>query len=424
MHQGSGATAELWARRQGGRPLRVLVATGAPPDALLAHVAVLREQGIEPALTSQRRAEAAIAQQNEALLLDRAVRGLLEERPTSSAASPAATWQLLAATICVGLAIGGLVVVPDATYAAVTALIALPFLCVALLRVVALQQAFAGPARQSAPGSAAAHALPGRAAALLHRARAAVPGSQHAARARSFARRARLSRCQARSDPGARGHRPRDPGGVARHGPARQLPHARGARPAASHQAQGTQLRPPVRARRLRRCLRCRGPPAARSAAQSLGGVSAGSAWARLPAGPAQHLQSLGRLVLHAPVHDRVLGAVRRHPAGAGASAAAGPAGRHVEPLSPRHARRGRRLGPPQRHRGRRPRHPSGPAGLPHGSAGLDDMGGGAAALRHMAQTAHTLDEGLDADLSRAHARAVPAAPRPRRSPPRSASTR
>jgi cellulose synthase/poly-beta-1,6-N-acetylglucosamine synthase-like glycosyltransferase len=152
VHQGSGATAELWARRQGGRPLRVLVATEAPPDALLAHVAVLREQGIEPALTSQRRAEAAIAQQNEALLLDRAAGGLLEERPKSSAASPAATWQLLAAAICSGLAIGGLAVVPDATCAAATALIALPFLCVGLLRVVALRQAFAGPARERRQG--------------------------------------------------------------------------------------------------------------------------------------------------------------------------------------------------------------------------------------------------------------------------------
>jgi cellulose synthase/poly-beta-1,6-N-acetylglucosamine synthase-like glycosyltransferase len=48
------------------------------------------------------------------------------------------------------------------------------------------------------------------------------------------------------------------------------------------------------------------------------------------------------------------------YPAGTGAAAAACTARRHVEPLSARRARRHRRVGSLQRHRGRRPRHPSG----------------------------------------------------------------
>ncbi len=124
--------------------------------------------------------------------------------------------------------------------------------------------------------------------------------------------------------------------------------------------------------------LRRRGCARARSAAPRAGGVRQRRRTHRLPAGAAQHLQ-LGRQLVHAPVHHRVHGAVRLHPAGAGAAAAAGAARRHVEPLPARRARCRRRVGSLQRHRGRRPRHPPGASWLARRRAAFDDLGGGAA---------------------------------------------
>ena len=61
---------------------------------------------------------------------------------------------------------------------------------------------------------------------------------------------------------------------------------------------------------------------------------------------------------------------------------AAGAARRHVEPFPARGARRRRRLGPLQRDRGRRPRHPPRARRLARRRAAVDDLGGGAADLR------------------------------------------
>jgi hypothetical protein len=90
----------------------------------------------------------------------------------------------------------------------------------------------------------------------------------------------------------------------------------------------------------------------ARAAAPGAADFSRGGARARVRAGPAQHRQPLPQLA-DAPVHHRIFRAVRRHPAGAGALASAGAAGWHVQPLSARGIAGGRRLGPLQRHRGR-----------------------------------------------------------------------
>ena len=60
-----------------------------------------------------------------------------------------------------------------------------------------------------------------------------------------------------------------------------------------------------------------------------------------------------------------------------GATGVADPARRHLQPLRHRDAARARRLGPVQRHRGRRPRHPAAPRGLPDGDDRLHDAGGG-----------------------------------------------
>jgi cellulose synthase/poly-beta-1,6-N-acetylglucosamine synthase-like glycosyltransferase len=126
-----------------GRPCRVLSAAGAPPDALFGHVGALRERGIEVVLASQRCIDAAVEVRQQSERIDRAVRGLLEARPASAAIS-----QTLAATIPAGLLIGGFAVAPGETYAVLTALVAVPFLFVTLLRVVALHQALAGSQRR------------------------------------------------------------------------------------------------------------------------------------------------------------------------------------------------------------------------------------------------------------------------------------
>ena len=94
-----------------------------------------------------------------------AVRRLRRERPTHSAGTRTLTWQIVAATGAVGATIGGVFVVPEAAIAALTGLMALPFLCVTLLRLVALRQIVAGSGaagRTSHPGAArlADHALP------------------------------------------------------------------------------------------------------------------------------------------------------------------------------------------------------------------------------------------------------------------------
>ena len=145
---GRAAEIGLRAWRQ-GRPCRVLAATAAMPDVLLGHVAALQERGIGVVLAPQRVIDAALEARFQPGRIDRAVRGLLDDRPESSARAPATTSQVLAAAVSAGLVIGGFGVVPDATYAALTALIALPFLCVTLLRLVALHQAMAGSRRRT-----------------------------------------------------------------------------------------------------------------------------------------------------------------------------------------------------------------------------------------------------------------------------------
>ena len=370
-----------------------------PPNVLFGHVAALRERGIEVVLASQRAIDAALAR-CAGSRADRSGRARPAARSGRRAPprTPAATWQTVGGhRPSRARSSAAFAVVPEATYAALTALIALPFLCVTLLRLVALQQALAGSRRQRARRVAAIRAPPRLAAAVLHRAGAAGARGQRAARAGPVAARPRLPRRQARDLPGARGRRRRDAGGGA--GDWRC--------PATSASLVVPDRAPRTKPKALNYALQfARGefvvvydaedrpqPDQLRRAWEVFRHAPPG---ARLPAGAAQHLQSAPELA-HPPVHDRVFRAVRCHPAGAGAAAAAGAAGRHVEPFSARHADRRRRLGPLQRHRGRRPRHSPGAAGLPHGRAGLDHVGGGAAGLRHLDQAAHALAQGLDA---------------------------
>ena len=144
--------------------------------------------------------------------IDRAVRGLLRDQPASSATRPRPG--RCGGRQPVGLAIGGVAVVPGRNLAALTALIAAAFPVRHAAAAGGARQALAGPA-QSAPGSGRhRRARPRLAAAGLHRAGAAVARGQRAARPRPLAARPRLSGGQARSVPGPRGRRRRDAGGL------------------------------------------------------------------------------------------------------------------------------------------------------------------------------------------------------------------
>jgi len=123
-----------------GRACRVLSATSAAPAEIARHAARLRGQGHAVVLAPQTTIDAAIEAHSRSEGITHAVRGLLSERPTISAGARTWTWQIVFAAGVLGATIGGVVVVPDATIAALTGLIALPFLCVTLLRLVALRQ--------------------------------------------------------------------------------------------------------------------------------------------------------------------------------------------------------------------------------------------------------------------------------------------
>jgi glycosyltransferase XagB len=138
--------------RINGQPCHVLSATGSPPDALMLQVAALRARGLAPALAPRSVVETALERLGRQVRIEHAVRGLLRERPSSSARTRAAAWQPAAVALLIGLAIGGLLVLPGATLAAMTALMAVPFLCVTLLRLAALRETVSGGSRAGRRG--------------------------------------------------------------------------------------------------------------------------------------------------------------------------------------------------------------------------------------------------------------------------------
>ena len=141
----------------GGRPFRVLCAEDGTPDALGQRVEALQARGLNVALCSRLRLDAAREMHWRRERLDHAVGGLARQQPACSASGPIWIWQVIAAAVAVGLIIGGLSVLPDATIAAATGIVALPFLCVTLLRIVALREVIASPRkhiRRVAPDTA------------------------------------------------------------------------------------------------------------------------------------------------------------------------------------------------------------------------------------------------------------------------------
>ena len=87
------------------------------------------------------------------------------------------------------------------------------------------------------------------------------------------------------------------------------------------------------------------------------------------------------------------------------------PARRHLQPFQDRGVARTARLGPVQRHRGCRSRHPADAEGLPRRRRRFDDLRGGELPCRQLDSPALALDQGLYADLPGAHAPALASHP-------------
>jgi glycosyltransferase XagB len=138
-----GAALPAWL---GGRELWVLDAAAGTPADIAAQVAHLHGRGLSAALAPRAVMDAAREARLGRACVEHAVHGLLRADPSSSAAGVAPLRQVIAGVGAVGLLIGGLAVFPDATLAVLTGLIAIPFLCVTLLRVLALVEALS-PAR-------------------------------------------------------------------------------------------------------------------------------------------------------------------------------------------------------------------------------------------------------------------------------------
>jgi glycosyltransferase XagB len=131
-----------------GLTYRVLCAEDGTPSEIGQRIATLQTQGMNPALSSRFRLDAAIEQAMRQERLDHAVGQLYRQHPAASAAGPIWIRQVVAAAIAVGLLIGGFSVLPGATIAALSGIVAIPFLCTTLLRFVALGEVIATPARR------------------------------------------------------------------------------------------------------------------------------------------------------------------------------------------------------------------------------------------------------------------------------------
>lgn len=141
----------------GGRPCRVLRADSLAPEELRAQVAELQLLGTNVALAPRFRFNAALEAHWRAERVDEAVHGLLRRNPEGSACGSVWIWQIVAAALAVGLIVGGLSTSPEETIAVLTAIVAIPFLCITLLRIVALTELlFAKRPRSNLPAAASA----------------------------------------------------------------------------------------------------------------------------------------------------------------------------------------------------------------------------------------------------------------------------
>jgi hypothetical protein len=138
-----------------GCAYRVLCAECTAPDALRRHASALQRRGERVALATRARLEAALHVYWQAQRIDEAAHGLLRRRPEQSAgAGLLRAWQRITALTVAGALLAGFAVLPEAVVVALTGVTALPLLCVALVRVLALREMARGAgtsAYQDAP---------------------------------------------------------------------------------------------------------------------------------------------------------------------------------------------------------------------------------------------------------------------------------
>jgi cellulose synthase/poly-beta-1,6-N-acetylglucosamine synthase-like glycosyltransferase len=171
IHSGSLATErylaeiEAWLAVSGGEAAgagvtEVVDALSSTPAGVALATARVRQRGNVPILLMPQHidwSEPLEARQRRA---EQAASGLRRERPEMSAGSPFATWQLLVLSALPGLAIGGLAMAPEVTAAVVAGVVALPFLMIVGLRLLALAILLLPDRRQRLPGALPDAALP------------------------------------------------------------------------------------------------------------------------------------------------------------------------------------------------------------------------------------------------------------------------
>lgn len=138
--------------RVDGRDCHILSPDALTHNELLLHLSLLQKRGKLAALAPRAVVDAALENHWQLERLDEAVYGLLNRHPTCSAGSRMPLWQLVAAAVGVGLVIGGISLTPAAAIAVLTAIAAVPFLCITVLRTAALAEALLVRRRHSPVG--------------------------------------------------------------------------------------------------------------------------------------------------------------------------------------------------------------------------------------------------------------------------------
>lgn len=146
----------------GDASLLVVDATGEPPGVVAARVEMLRNSGQAVGLAPGAAIAAALEAAASREALDAAVHRLKRTSPESSAAAPWRPWQYVLPALVFGLVAVGALVLPDTTAAAASGLVAVPFLAVTVLRLLALREVLRSDARRPAfrHGALPPHALP------------------------------------------------------------------------------------------------------------------------------------------------------------------------------------------------------------------------------------------------------------------------
>jgi cellulose synthase/poly-beta-1,6-N-acetylglucosamine synthase-like glycosyltransferase len=130
-HAVSGAAA-------GGGFTEVVDAWNLTPEQVGEAVSGIRARGNAPLLLMAQQIDWSEPPETRRLRADQAANGLLRRRPEMSAGAPFALWQVLVLSMLPGLVLGGLLVVPERTLGLLAMLLAVPFVLIVGLRVLAL----------------------------------------------------------------------------------------------------------------------------------------------------------------------------------------------------------------------------------------------------------------------------------------------